>query len=62
MAKKYSKKVTVSLTEDDFAQLNTAADTDRRSIGQYTSMLIEDILDMERKASAQDTKAKIVVA
>lgn len=55
--KKYSKKVTVSLTEEDYNQLNAMADADRRTIGQYTSMMVEDALDIERKAAAADKKA-----
>ena len=49
MAKKYNKKVTISLTEEDFAQLESAAESDRRTTNQYASMLIEDVIDLERK-------------
>lgn len=57
MAKKYNKKVNVSLTEEDFAQLEAMSEADRRTIGQYTSMMVEDVLDMERKAKADTDKA-----
>ena len=57
---KYDKKVTISLTESDFAQLEALAEADRRTTNQYASMMVEDVLDLERKdAPVAEAKAKV---
>ena len=40
----YNKKVTISLTEEDFNTLVKMAEEDRRTNNQMASMLVEDAL------------------
>lgn len=49
--KKYDKKVTVSLTEEDHTTLQDLADNDRRHINQMASMMIEDMIKAKQEKS-----------
>jgi len=51
--KKYPKKVTVSLTEEDFAKLVSMAENDRRTVNQMASMVIEDAIARAASDSAE---------
>ena len=42
---KYSKKITVSLTEEDYSRLEQLAEDDRRTIQQKASFMVEDAID-----------------
>jgi len=42
--KDYPKKITVSLTEEDFKTLENMAESDRRTNQQMASLLVEDAL------------------
>ena len=42
---KYNKKVTISLTEEDFAKLQKLAEDDRRTVQQRASFFVEDAID-----------------
>ena len=42
---KYNKKVTISLSEEDFKKLEKIAEDDRRTIQQKASFMVEDAID-----------------
>lgn len=44
MPDKYSKTVTISLTDADYDIVKADADTDRRSIAQFLSILVEQVI------------------
>jgi hypothetical protein len=42
---KYTKKVTVSFTPEDYSKLEKLAEDDRRTTAQKASFMIEDAID-----------------
>ena len=56
--KQYPKKVTVSLTEEDFSTLETMAENDRRTTQQMASMMIEDVIKAENISSGTLSSVK----
>ena len=58
--KQYPKKVTVSLTEEDFSTLETMAEDDRRTTQQMASMMIEDVIKAENISNGSVSSIKAV--
>jgi len=53
--KKYNKKITIPLTEQDYASLERIQDNSRLSLGQVASMMVEDAIRLEVDEVIDDT-------
>jgi len=63
MSEKYSKNVTIALTDKDHAYMSTCASADRRSLAQYLSIMVEreismrhDVKELQAAENARDTE------
>jgi len=54
MPSKYSKKVQVTLTEEDFATLEEMVKDSRLTTGQMASTLVEDAIDANRSGCSNE--------
>lgn len=53
MTSKYTEKVTVSLTKEDYAKLEAILANSRLSIGQLASTMVEDAIKAESVAPSK---------